>query len=162
MRKLRGATIALLAALWVVPTLSQQSCPALVRQALQSLGTNCAQLGRNVVCYGNDQVRAKFTEDVTEDFFTKPADVASLNTVASVSAASLSLDESRWGVAVMNVQANVPETLPGQAVTFILLGDVEVENAVDPAQAPRRAPASPSRRASTATSAAAPALTSTA
>lgn len=143
MRKLRGATIALLAALWVVPTLSQQSCPALVRQALQSLGTNCAQLGRNVVCYGNDQVRAKFTEDVAEDFFTKPADVASLNTVASVSAASLSLDESRWGVAVMNVQANVPETLPGQAVTFILLGDVEVENAVDPAQAAAPRPSLP-------------------
>ncbi len=143
MRKLRGTIIALLAALWVVPTLSQQSCPALVRQALQSLGTNCAQLGRNVVCYGNDQVRAKFTEDVAEDFFTKPADLASLNTVASVSAASLSLDESRWGVAVMNVQANVPETLPGQAVTFILLGDVEVENATDPAQAAAPRPSLP-------------------
>ncbi|MBL8119919.1 MAG: SH3 domain-containing protein, partial [Anaerolineae bacterium] len=35
-----------------------------------------------------------------------------------------------WGVAVMSVQANIPNTLPGQAVSFILLGDVEIENAV--------------------------------
>ncbi|MFQ3645838.1 MAG: SH3 domain-containing protein [Anaerolinea sp.] len=143
MRAIRGGIFALLATLWIVPTIAQQSCPVLVRQALQSLGTNCAQLGRNVVCYGNDQVRARFTEEVAEDFFTKPADIASLSSIASVTATSLSLDENIWGVAVMNVQANVPETLPGQAVTFILLGDVEVENAVDPAEAAEPRPSIP-------------------
>lgn len=143
MRAIRGGIFTLLAALWIVPAMSQQSCPVLVRQALQSLGTNCAQLGRNVVCYGNDQVRASFNEEVAEDFFTQPADIASLSSIASVTAASLSLEENVWGVAVMNVQANVPETLPGQAVTFILLGDAEVENAVDPAEAAEPRPSIP-------------------
>lgn len=143
MKAIRGGIFALLAALCVMPVLSQQSCPVLVRQALQALEANCAQLGRNVVCYGNDQVRASFTEEVAEDFFTKPADIASLSSIASVTAASLSLNESTWGVAVMNVQANVPETLPGQAVTFILLGDAEVENAVDPAEAAAPRPSLP-------------------
>ena len=133
----------LIAALGAAPALAQQSCSVIVRQALQALGTNCAQLGRNVVCYGNDQVRAKFTEEVAEDFFTRPSDIASLGSVASVAAASLSEANSLWGIAVMNVQANVPETLPGQAVTFILLGDVEVENAVDPSEAAAPRPTIP-------------------
>ncbi|MGQ9888813.1 MAG: hypothetical protein ACUVSX_10030 [Aggregatilineales bacterium] len=33
----------------------------------------------------------------------------------------------------MNVQANVPRSLPGQAVVFLLMGDTQVENAVAPA-----------------------------
>jgi hypothetical protein len=114
-------------------TSAQQSCTLLVRQALQAIGDNCAQLGRNVVCYGNDQVRASFLEEVAEDFFTQPSDIAALSTVSTVTTTSLSPDDAKWGVAVMNVQANVPDTLPGQAVTFILLGDAEIENAVEEA-----------------------------
>jgi hypothetical protein len=36
-----------------------------------------------------------------------------------------------WGVALMRLQANIPETLPGQNVTFLLFGDVEIRNAVE-------------------------------
>jgi hypothetical protein len=32
----------------------------------------------------------------------------------------------------MNLQANLPDTLPGQNVTFLLFGDVEITNAVAP------------------------------
>ena len=38
-------------------------------------------------------------------------------------------------MAVLKVQANVPNSLPGQAVTFVLLGDTEVRNDVSPADA---------------------------
>jgi hypothetical protein len=61
-------------------TTAQQSCSVLVRQAIQAIGDNCSQLGRNVVCYGNDQVRATFLEEVAEDVFTRPADTARLLT----------------------------------------------------------------------------------
>jgi len=75
---------------------------------------------------------------VAEDVFTHPADTARLADISTVTATSLSPDDAAWGVAVMNVQANVPDTLPGQAVTFILLGDAEIENAVkDADEAPR-------------------------
>ncbi len=40
-----------------------------------------------------------------------------------------------WGVALLSVQANLPDTLPGQSVIFMLLGDTQVENAVQPQDA---------------------------
>ena len=108
------------------------ACPALVSRALVEVGTNCDSLGRNSACYGFDQVDTAFAEAVTEEHFTVPADVTELATIQSIQTAPLNLENETWGVAVMNVQANVPNILPGQAVTFILLGDAQVENAVAP------------------------------
>jgi len=33
-----------------------------------------------------------------------------------------------WGLAVMQLQPNIPDTLPGQNVTFLLFGDTEIED----------------------------------
>ncbi len=108
------------------------SCPSLVKQALEALGPNCGGLGRNTACYGFNKVGATFSEAVADDFFTKPSDQAGLSTVASLSTAPLDTKLNEWGVAVMAVQANIPDSLPGQAVRFILLGNAEMENAVLP------------------------------
>ena len=129
------AFVALLLLSWT--TLAQDdsvdsACPALVSRALAEVGTNCDSLDRNSACYGFDQVDTAFAEAVAEDYFTVPADVSELATIQSIQTAPLNLENETWGVAVMNVQANVPNTLPGQAVTFILLGDAQVENAVAP------------------------------
>jgi hypothetical protein len=50
----------------------------------------------------------------------------------------MDLANNQWGVALLSLQANLPGTLPGQSVTFILLGDAMVVNAVseDEAQLP--------------------------
>lgn len=109
---------------------SNEACPALVEEALNALGENCGELGRNSACYGYDQVDSTFTISVEDDYFSQPADRAELVTLASVRTAALNLEEEEWGVAVMNVQANVPNTLPGQAVVFVLMGEAEVQNAV--------------------------------
>lgn len=108
------------------------SCPALVKQALDSVGENCSGLGRNTACYGFNRVGATFSEVVADEFFTKPSDQAGLSTIASLSTAPLDTTLNEWGVAVMSVQANIPDSLPGQAVRFILLGNAEMENAVPP------------------------------
>lgn len=110
-------------------------CPVLVRQALGSVGDSCANLDRNNACYGFNRVNALFTEAQPEDFFSTPSDRTNLTTLQNIQTAPLDAPENIWGIAVMNVQANVPGSLPGQAVVFMLLGDVQVENAVDPAQA---------------------------
>ncbi|NWF68461.1 MAG: LysM peptidoglycan-binding domain-containing protein [Chloroflexi bacterium] len=47
----------------------------------------------------------------------------------------MNLENSEWGIATLSVQANIPNTLPGQAVTFLLLGDAQVENSVAPDEA---------------------------
>ncbi len=109
------------------------ACPALVEQALTQVGGNCSNLGRNSACYGFNQVQATFAQSVPAEFFTRPADVTELASVQTIQTSALDLTQNAWGIAVMNVQANVPDTLPGQAVTVLLMGDTEVENAVDPA-----------------------------
>lgn len=116
----------------VVVAQEAQECSALVEQALQAIDTNCIDMDRNSACYGFNRVDATFSEPVAENFFAQPSDRAGLRTMSSIQTAPLDTQLNQWGVALMSVQANIPNTLPGQAVTFILLGDVAVENQVDP------------------------------
>lgn len=116
-------------------TFGQTECSALVEQALQSLDDNCADMSRNTACYGYNQVQASFLQDVEDDFFTQPSDRTDLTYLESIRTTALDEDNDLWGIALMSVQANVPNTLPGQAVVFMLLGDVQVENAVTPDEA---------------------------
>jgi hypothetical protein len=113
-----------------VAGLAQSTCPALVEQALTALGNNCSALDRNSACYGYDSLSATFSQEVTPDFFTLPADRTALTTLNSLRTAPLDLVLEQWGIAVLNVQANVPNTLPGQAVMVLLMGDVAVQNEV--------------------------------
>ena len=111
------------------------TCPVLVQQALEDVGNNCDSLERNNACYGFNQVDAAFFEEQPEEFFSTPADRAALSILQTLQTAPLNTEESLWGIATLNVQANVPGSLPGQAVVFMLLGDVEIENAVAPEDA---------------------------
>jgi hypothetical protein len=133
-----GLISLLLVALMVVPgdTVAQgNSCPVLVQQALEQMGDNCSGLGRNNACYGYTRVDSSFVTVSTEDFFNQPADRAALADLQTISTQPLDLDLNQWGIALLNVQANVPNALPGQAVVFMLMGDTEVTNTVDPADA---------------------------
>lgn len=125
----------LLLLLSVSTAFAQFTCPQLVEQALLAVDQNCAGVGRNEACYGYNRVEASFLNEVAEDFFNQPADTASVIDLQSIRTAPLDLGSGEWGVAVMSLQANMPNTLPGQNVTFILLGDTEVENAVAPDEA---------------------------
>ncbi len=110
---------------------SNPACPALVELALSQVGNNCSDLGHNSACYGFNKLSATFNQSVDSNFFTRPSDRSDLALVQSIQTAPLDLGLGQWGIAVLNVQANVPDTLPGQAVTFLLLGDSEIENAVE-------------------------------
>jgi hypothetical protein len=120
------------------PSLTQDdgsSCSTLVKQALTQVGNNCGQLGRNNACYGFNRVEATFAQTQSDAFFSKPSDKAEINALQSIGTAPLDTSLEQWGIAVLSVQANVPNTLPGQSVRFVLLGDVNVENAVSPEDA---------------------------
>lgn len=116
----------------VVLIAQDDACPALVEQALQEVGDNCQALQRNSACYGYNQVEASFFMEVAEDFFSAPSDRAELTALQTIRTAPLNVANQQWGIALMSVQANVPNTLPGQAVVFMLIGDVEVNNTVSP------------------------------
>lgn len=108
------------------------ACPVLVQRALDDLGSNCSVLDRNSACYGFNRVDATFAQVMDAGFFSEPADRAGLESFERIATAPLDVDQNYWGIALLNVQANVPGSLPGQAVVFLLMGDTEVENAVDP------------------------------
>jgi hypothetical protein len=105
-------------------------CPGVVEQALTDLGTNCASMSRNSACYGFNNVIADFNVPVADDFFTTTNERAELLTIDSLETSELDLQEDEYGVSLMNVQANLPGTLPGQGVIFVLVGGTKVANGV--------------------------------
>ena len=110
-------------------------CAAIVRDALREVGSNCDRLSRNSACYGFDLVRGSFTQAVPAHFFTRPADRGELSIFERIQTFALNLQNKTWGIALMSLQANLPQTLPGQSVVFMLVGDTRVENAVAPDRA---------------------------
>jgi len=106
------------------------TCPEFVQAALENIAYNCGVLGRNTACYGYDRVDTTFATQVEIGYFSQPTDRAALDELRTIRTSPLDAVQQQWGIAVMNVQANVPGTLPGQAVTFLMLGDATVENRV--------------------------------
>lgn len=118
-----------------IVTAQGDACPALVEQALSAVGDNCGLMERNSACYGYNRVDSTFTQVMADDFFSAPAQRAGLTDLQTISTAPMQADIAEWGVAVMSVQANIPNTLPGQAVKMLLIGEGTVENAVPPQEA---------------------------
>lgn len=112
------------------------SCPAIVQTALQAADQFCTGSGRNQACYGNVQIAAEAQPTVTNFVFDSAGDVVNVADVASMALSPMNVDTQEWGVAVLRLQANIPDTLPGQNVTFLMFGDVEIQNAVAAPSAP--------------------------
>lgn len=106
------------------------TCPTLVDRALAEADANCDGLGRNSACYGFNRVSALFVDDVSGDFFSFPSDQAALERFETITTTALDVNRDQWGLALLNVQANVPDTLPGQGVVFVLMGDSDLQNEV--------------------------------
>ena len=110
-------------------------CSQYAEKVLSTIGNSCGDLDRNMACYGFNRVDATFVRPIDDLLFSRPADRVSLVELQTLATAPLNPQAGEWGVAVLNMQALVPGTLPGQAVRFILVGDVELENAVPPEEA---------------------------
>ncbi len=120
------------------------TCPAIVQQALADTNSVCSGIARNQVCYGNVVLSAKAQPNTPPITFRQPGDLAAVNNLKTLTLSPLDQQQKSWGVALMKLQANLPDTLPGQNVTFILFGDVQMENLVptDEALVPLKATAS--------------------
>lgn len=126
-------------AIWLLGLLSftasvfaQADCPSIVQAALQAADSACNNLRRNQVCYGNIHLTATPRDETHPLTFEKTGDTADIANVKTLQLSSLSLSDDAWGVALMKVQANLPDTLPGENVTVLLFGDVEMDNAAKP------------------------------
>lgn len=113
------------------PPGGQTQCSALLQAALESTDSECSDTSRNQACYGHVLNLVSPRPDLIESLvFDAQGDKVNLQDVSSMELSPLDLLEEHWGVVLMQVQANLPDSLPGQNVTFILFGDVQIENAV--------------------------------
>ena len=117
-----------------VQTHSQNTdtCPALVEDAINTANDNCATLSRNEACYGYQAIRATFYDNAEITTFSQPTDIVPVTTLRRIETEPANPETGDVGVAMMKLQAMLPNTLPGQSVVFVLVGDVEIESAVDP------------------------------
>src|SRR5687767_6084973 len=125
-------TLGLLAVFAARAAASILTCPAMVQSALEVTQTLCATAGRNQVCYGNFLVTAEPQPGITDFRFERQGDIVSAESLQSLRLSAMDLDQGMWGVSLMRLQANLPDTLPGQNVTFVVFGDVEMVNRVSP------------------------------
>ncbi|NWF70644.1 MAG: hypothetical protein HXY40_16290 [Chloroflexi bacterium] len=107
---------------------AQDDCPALVEQALAQVGELCANLERNVACYGNTLINATDWQQTELENFAQTGDLTSIADIATLATAALSSAAGVWGIAVLSLQASLPDSLPGQNVTFVIFGDVQIES----------------------------------
>jgi PKD repeat protein len=111
-------------------TPGSNQCTALIQAAIESTDSGCSDTTRNQACYGHVLNTAVSRPDVVDFTFDARGDKVNLRDVEELEVSPLDLLEERWGVVLMQVQANLPDALPGQNVTFILFGDVQMNNAV--------------------------------
>ncbi|MGD8456631.1 MAG: hypothetical protein PVF83_09625 [Anaerolineales bacterium] len=102
-------------------------CRDVINNAMAFSDITCEKIGRNQVCYGNYDIYADLLEGVTEPF-TAVGDIIGIEKVRRLVASPLNMEKELWGIAILKLPANLPGTLPGQNVTFMILGDTSVNN----------------------------------
>ncbi len=136
-----GGIVAVLLILAPLPTLQAQSggtttgaCPQIVEIALATTNQLCERLGVNQACYGHVLVDALPQDHVPPErfSFTREGDIAELLDLKTIRLSPMDLESGLWGVALMNLRAYMQYASP-QPVTFLLFGDVEINNRVEPA-----------------------------
>ncbi len=130
MRFSRLAAYPLFALLFIAVAAAQAAtCPDIVERGVSSVEQDCASIGRNQACYGFVLLQATPRENVQNFSFSKQGDLTNLTDLEDLRLSHLDPVKNTWGIAVMKVQANLPDTLPGQNVTFLLFGDVDIKDA---------------------------------
>jgi hypothetical protein len=101
------------------------ACPELIYDALNTVNEVCSYTERNQVCYGNFNIEVS-GHDGAELTFSEPGDVVDLADVEEIHTSVLDVASEQFGVALLRAQADLSNTIPGQNVTFLLMGDVSM------------------------------------
>lgn len=109
--------------------LAAEECAALVENALDIAYDSCTTAARNTACYGNQTLVITPRPNVRLAEFARPGDIAPLSALESLELGNR-IDQEEWGIALLQVQADLPDTAPGQNVTMVLFGAVTMQNAV--------------------------------
>jgi hypothetical protein len=105
-------------------------CPEIVRQALTTTADLCEETGRNQACYGHSLLEARPQPNVSRLKFDQEGDVVDVDHLRSLHLSVMDDDSGAWGISLMRLQANLPDSSPKKNITLLLLGDVEIDQDV--------------------------------
>lgn len=103
-----------------------EGCIDLYEDALQIVGTACAEMGRNEACYGHFALTAQL-QAASDGQFETSGDIIDVIDIQSLETQPADPANGIWGVALLQLQADLPDD-SDDTMTFILFGDVEFEN----------------------------------
>lgn len=126
---MRYLLLVLLGLVFVVSVAAQDTCSETVDLALNTLGANCASMQPNELCYGNPNVSVMTRTGSVN--FAQAGDIISVFDVQSIHTGPFR-EPDEWGIALMQVQAALPNTIAGASLTLLLFGDVELSQDAAP------------------------------
>jgi len=115
-----------------ITVVAQDSCPLIVSTILEAVADNCDDLGRNEICYGNNMLTVLNFDDEPIDSLQNVGDTSDIFEIASLVTAPFDINANTWGIALLSLQANLPNTVPGQNVTFVVFGDTTLKSQAIP------------------------------
>lgn len=107
---------------------TSETCSAFVETAFQKVGTNCANMEAGSLCYGHPTVTVIGNASPNGEF--SEADRISLLNVTSIHTEPYAPAENNLGIAILNVQANLPRGFPGKGAVLMSVGNTSITNAV--------------------------------
>lgn len=103
------------------------ACVEILARAMDAVQSSCNDLGRNKACYGNNRVKVEPSGD-TALKFDAVGDRAAIQGIRTLVTSPLDVQAGTWGLSLLKLQANLPDSLPGQNITFLVYGDTSIEN----------------------------------
>ena len=110
------------------------ACPDIVRAAFDLTQRVCDGTGRNQACYGHILLDAEFQQGATTASFEREGDIANVADIQSLRISAMDLASEAWGVALMRLQASLPDAQSDQSITMLAFGDVQLDNAMSRAR----------------------------
>jgi hypothetical protein len=115
----------------VIAATQAEVCTQVVKEALEATNKVCDAATRNQACYGHLSLEAQ-PQDTAKPFkFDSVGDRVDVSQLKSLRLSPMDLDKGNWGVALMRLKANIPNSQPNANVSLLLFGDVEIENAIE-------------------------------
>jgi hypothetical protein len=115
------------------------TCPGIALAALTVADQVCAGTGRNQACYGHLLLEAEPQPGVVDFAFERIGDIVDAAALRSLRLSPMDTAAGSWGIALLRLQADLPETMPGENVTLLLFGDTQITAADQAGRVPMQA-----------------------
>lgn len=124
-----GGMIAFVTCLMFVEAQTDSVCSIVMETAISNLNTHCDTTGRNEACYGHHELTALPQANIEELDFESPGDIESVVRIQSLQLSGFDEEAELYSMALMRLQANIPDSIPGTNITIILFGETTIESA---------------------------------